>query len=233
MNEHKQPSGVETEVKRSRRVPAVGIVRVTRIPNFEEAGLILGDAVNDLRASLDHLVWDLVKLGTHSRLTEQAARQVQFPLSNASDDFRKDRKRRAPGIANAEWRILGEYQPYRRNDRGRALRLLRELSDGDKHRSIVPTVLLGSGFSYSIRLVNCIITRKHVHPSGRALHVGTHLLDIDIAPSPPDVPDYECYIKSGITVKPCLSGGIPLLSAMTGLRDTVFEILSRFEERVA
>ncbi|MEA2536564.1 MAG: hypothetical protein QOF11_798 [Chloroflexota bacterium] len=222
--EHAEPIGIERKINAQE-----AFLRVTRVPEFREAGLLLGDSVNNFRAALDHLTWDLVKLGLHPRLAPKQAIQVQFPLANSAKEFGNQRGRRTPGISDAEWRIIREYQPYRRDDRGRAVRVLRELSDTDKHRFIVPAVVSRSRFVGQIRLVGCAGTGIWMCPPRRALHVGTKLVRVQITPTEPE---YDVQINSQMTVQPSLGRGVPLMPSMLSVRTVTLEILSRFEELI-
>jgi hypothetical protein len=224
MGQHDQALGVERQINASE-----ASLRITRVPEFREVGLRLGDSVNNYRAALDHLMWDLVKLGTHPRLTAQQAMQVQFPLANSSRDLGNQRGRRAPGIGDDEWRIIGEYQPYRRDWRGRAVRVLRHLSDTDKHRFIVPAVTTGTTFLGQIRMTGCVGTAIWMRSPRAALHVGAKLVRLAITPT---APEYDVQIESQIAVQPCLSRGIPLAPALADVRAVVLEVLGRCEERL-
>lgn len=221
MGEQNQAIAVEPEIKNGQ-----AIVRVTRIPEFREAGLFMGDAVTNYRAALDHLAWDLVKLGSQPRLTAKQAMQVQFPFATSAVEFSQQRARRLPGITDTEWEIIREYQPYRRGDKGRTMRLLRHVSDTDKHRFIAPAVVCATGFVGHIAAVGCTISDYRRFSPKRALHVGTKLVTMTVVP---DSPEYDVKINSQIAVQPSLGRGIPLMPAMFEVRAVVLEVLSRFE----
>jgi hypothetical protein len=203
---------------------------VTRVPDMREAGLIMGDAVSCYRAALDHLVWDLVKMGTHAALAPQQAKQVQFPFAQNAREFKapNHRARRAPGIADADWRIIKGYQPYRRSDQGRAMRRLRDLSDTDKHRYIYPAFISPLDFQGNVRLINCaaeaIWMRQVQHP----LSVGVKLVRVRLIDA---TPERDVQIESHITLQPSLGRSVSLEPALAAIRETVLEVLSRFEAR--
>lgn len=224
MGEH--PEAIDTD----RQVDAEeAFLRVTRVPGFREAGLFLGDAVTNYRAALDHLTWDLVKLGSHPRLTPKQAMQVQFPLANSAKEFGDQQGRRAPGISDDEWNIVRDYQPYRRDDRGRALRFLRALSDTDKHRFIVPAVVTHTRFVGQIRFIGCVGTDIWMCSPRRALHVGTKLVRVrfDVTAA-----EHDVQIDSEMTVQPSLGHGVPIMPTMMLVREAVLEVISRFEARL-
>ena len=223
MGEYGEPIAVERQIK-----GGDAFLRVTRVPEFREAGLLLGDAVTNFRAALDHLTWDLVKLGSHGRLAPKEALQIQFPLANSAAGFRvpEHRRRRMPGITDEQWRIVGQYQPYQRGDRGRAMRLLRQISDTDKHRFIAPAVACATGYVGRVQIIGCTVHNVRRFPPNRALHVGAKLISMSITPISTE---YDVKIESQITVNPSLGYGVPLGPAVFGIRETVKEILSRFE----
>ena len=203
---------------------------VTRVPDLREAGLILGDAVNCYRAALDHLVWDLVKMGTHPTLTDQQAKQVQFPFAQSTTDFANPthRTRRAPGIDDTEWRIIRSYQPYRRDDRGRAMRRLRDLSDTDKHRYIYPAFFAPVDFRGNVRFTNCAASGIWMRRPQRPLDVGVKLARVRIVDA---APDRDVQFESQFTLQPSLGRGVPLGPALSAIRAAVLGVLSAIEER--
>jgi len=208
------------------------VLVVTRVPDMRDAGLMLGDAVNCYRAVLDHLVWDLVKMGTHPTLTAQQAKQVQFPFAKSAEEFARPdhRTRRAPGIADRDWRLIRSFQPYRRDHRGRAMRRLRDLSDTDKHRFIYPAFYVPTAFVGNVRLTNCSATGLWMRRPKRPLDVGAKLTRVRIVPTGSD---HDVQFESQLTLQPSLDRGVALGPALVEIRETVKAILSAFEERIA
>lgn len=203
--------------------------RVTRVPEFREASLFLGDAVNNYRAALDHLAWDLVKLGTHPWLTSKEAKNVQYPLATSWKDLLDQKGRRVPGISKDEWAIIRANQPYRRDERGRALRALRQVSDTDKHRFVVPAIATHTQFVGRLELTGCTATAIWRCPPKRALHVGMKLLRVSFTPT---ARQYDVKIESHLTVEPSLARGVLLMPTVTAIRAAVLHILSQFEARL-
>jgi hypothetical protein len=155
--------------------------------------------------------------------------QVQFPFANSALDLNGQRNRRVPGIPDAEWGIIREYQPYRRGDRGRAMALLRRVSDVDKHRYIAPAVACATGFVGQVLITGCTVHNVRRYSPKRALHVGTQLMAMTVLPI---LREYDVQIESQITVQPSLDRGVALMPAMLGVRGVVLEILSRFDALV-
>jgi len=110
-------------------------------------GLIIGDIVTNLRASLDHIAWELAMLHIRQtggkKLTPSQARTVQFPLyddPSAMTDRRRGVRALQYVLPQAHTEIK-HFQPYNRRN-WPELRLLRDLellSNADKHRLVTPT----------------------------------------------------------------------------------------------
>lgn len=107
-------------------------IRLTK-PIPPDIPLALGDAIHNLRTSLDHLACDLV------RLNGRSARSVYFPFARNGDDIEKLIKdknfHRASDAAQA---LLKEIGPHPAGNR--LLHALHELDVFDKHRLLVPVV---------------------------------------------------------------------------------------------
>lgn len=207
-------------------------LRVTRLPDLRDAGLIFSDAVGNYRAALDHLTWDLVQLGTHPRLTTKGAKQIQFPFAATARDFRKPthRKLRAPGISDVQWRLMGRYQPYSKDMRGRVMRALRDISDRDKHRKVTPTVSCATGYRGTITTVGCRISGSpRYFPANRALYVGAKIITVDVTPH---VAAWDVHIESDVRLRPALTRAIPILWVADHIRVLVREVLTAFEATI-
>lgn len=109
------------------------------------AGILLGEVTHNLRASLDHLAWIIVRRNAKQCLKARQARSVSFPLTKSRQNFWKNVDRYLPGVPHDQRELIELYQPYRRSPRGRAMRNLRTLSDTDKHRIIIPALVFPRG----------------------------------------------------------------------------------------
>jgi len=113
----------------------------------ENWGLIIGDIVTNLRASLDHIAWELAMLHIREtggrKLTPSQSRLVQFPLYDEPDDFMaKSRGGRALKFVLPRARSeIERFQPYNRRNwpELKLLGDLKLLSNADKHRLVTPT----------------------------------------------------------------------------------------------
>ena len=112
-----------------------GMVRIRLLqPPPNEIGLILGDAVHNMRSALDHATCSLVELGQQ----DIDLSRTQFPFGEPDRPLtNRDRKNAALGdIADYALAMIEEA----RRCGGKALELLRLLSNQDKHRLLLATV---------------------------------------------------------------------------------------------
>lgn len=119
----------------------VARVKVLRNPNSLYWGLLLGDFISNLRASLDHLVWQLVILSG-----AKPGRDNQFPIAARGTQYwcaKKDgtpsmRDRMLRGVAEEYRTRIDAIQPYRagRDIEYVGLVILSRLSNTDKHQII-------------------------------------------------------------------------------------------------
>ncbi|MVU76012.1 hypothetical protein GPX89_01990 [Nocardia sp. ET3-3] len=92
--------------------------------------LIVGDILTNLRAALDHAVFNHVK-ATRPSLPDK---DIQFPIEDQCSQFENKRKRFIPAIRQ----VVGDAQPYRTADpQKHPLHILRRLVNIDKHRSLI------------------------------------------------------------------------------------------------
>jgi hypothetical protein len=127
----------KVDVETSRYVLLVVIERKPPI----EWSLIAGDFVQNLRAALDHLVWQLVRAnglrptgGNAFPLFDQA------PPKKRSHPERLKWDRMLRGVHPAAVRLIEICQPYNGADgpSRHVLAALRKLSNEDKHRTLIP-----------------------------------------------------------------------------------------------
>lgn len=95
-------------------------------------GVILGDAVHNLRSALDLMASELAVIA------EQNPDQTYFPFATSLHELRKSHKFKAFAKCGADCvRLLEEIAPYRGGNE--ALRALHDLDVRDKHRSLIPS----------------------------------------------------------------------------------------------
>jgi hypothetical protein len=114
------------------------VVRVVEVPDVPVRwSLAVGDAVHNMRAALDYLAYELVALNDGGVYDEQ----TQFPIGTAPTKSGHSRLAwRTILLLGEHWEIIERAQPYHdpENIYPASLGLLRDLSNKDKHRLLVP-----------------------------------------------------------------------------------------------
>jgi len=152
----------------------------------ESWGLILGDAVHNLRSALDYLAWRLAG-------SDLADIRTQFPICLTPDKF-KDAAWRLKLIHADALAEIGKLQPYNGpNPKRAALWLLQELDARDKHKLItmVQSVTSSSGYS-----VNAPIPAVVPYNAIGKIEPDTVLLEYS-GPNQPDV-DVEIDLVTAV-----------------------------------
>ncbi len=116
-------------------------------------GLIVGDAIHNLRGALDHLAWALSLHGRDGRDPRNPT-TVQFPIRKGPDpnrrpeDFRGGRKEALWDVLPHHRAIIDNSQPYKgwHGLSIHPLLRLNKLSNTDKHRVINPVLALTDTF---------------------------------------------------------------------------------------
>ncbi len=130
-------------------------VRLHKVPNVRRWGVLLGDAVHNLRSALDHLVYALA-----IRVTGQdpppGFDHLQFVIVDEPSDWNGQMWHLKP-LSDEIRSLIASVQPYTTNPLGRvpydSLRWLRELDDADKHRMIRPVFIAPAGFEAILRTI--------------------------------------------------------------------------------
>lgn len=105
--------------------------------------LIIGDAVQNMRAALDHAAWTLMVRGKGEEFATKHRTSVYFPTTRTPEAFASHFvPTHLPDLKS----VLEELQPYRRepaHPERDGLWVLNQLSIADKHRTLHVVVLLG------------------------------------------------------------------------------------------
>jgi hypothetical protein len=106
-------------------------------------GLILGDTLQCLRTSLDHLVWQLTS--DYSGIPETGQGRIEFPVHWGEGSFNDRGQRAIAGIHPDAQSIITQLQPFHSGDRytDSLLYRLHELNNRDKHRALMVTAMTG------------------------------------------------------------------------------------------
>lgn len=222
---------------------------VSRMPDLEpfllEVGLRVGDTVHDLRSALDHLMIQLALLHKPG-LTPKQARSIQFPIADTPDDFAKQRRHYLRHIDHAHRTVFESFQPYDSRTRSgladtytgpwiHPLRLLRDLSNEDKHRVII-TAAFNPG-SYSSRgttgtgaLVGLLTIMDRldgrVFTPAERLELGA-ILERGRAAGNVRPPDVE--VDGDMTPAVCLPERRPVIQAIDRITAFVVHVIRQFE----
>jgi hypothetical protein len=103
-------------------------------PPEEQWSLVIGDCVQNFRAALDHMVW---QLASQEARTKHRTR-LEFPIYSDQSLFNTEAPRTMVGVPVAGQRIVEQHQPFQLRARWQEhpLALLQELSNMDKHRRV-------------------------------------------------------------------------------------------------
>jgi hypothetical protein len=201
-------------------------------PIPQEIGLVAGDFLTNLRASLDHLAWELV-LANGGVPNEHTA----FPI--------KDRHPRTPGSGQpAKLKIAGGVsaaalakveatQPYQTPDGGTPhedrLWILERLVGIDKHRHLLLTI---TGYETVALTVRGIIEDPHPVPvQNIPLEQGTSLSTIAFGITAPEKVEMQADLSTAIFLRQSEPGGgqaltVVLRSLLERVRDEVVPTFS-------
>jgi len=115
---------------------------------------MIGDIAQNLRSSLDHIAWPLVK---SSPMTPKAEdRNIYFPIFKTAQQYQAEKMRKISGMTAAAIQAIDRIEPYYRPTgdpssgigNGAHLYILHEINKLDKHRLLVP--IWGSTVSHTI-----------------------------------------------------------------------------------
>lgn len=110
-------------------------------------GVLIGEALHNIRSALDHLAWQLVITGSDP--SPRRPSDVQFPIYDTSTKFDRNVDRRLPGVIDDYRTLIKGLQPYERGKLpefqryGAPLGRLARLSNRDKHQVVTPVLLVG------------------------------------------------------------------------------------------
>lgn len=132
-----QPHRVAEEIDTETDTKRIVLIADQQPP--ERLSLILGDAIQNLRAALDYLVADLARHASGGHLMPRVESALQYPVATSRPLFKDALRRGRLGCvpARAQARIQ-HFQPNRRGHDAAShpLWMLQELSNIDKHRRL-------------------------------------------------------------------------------------------------
>lgn len=109
----------------------------------DEIAAIVGDALFDYRAALDHLAWLLVP--DVEKAKGRVADIVSFPLSSFREKFPDQFRRTMPGVDDVTRSIVARHQPFQNGAQSleHPLAILHDWNRFDKHR-VLPVMLVNA-----------------------------------------------------------------------------------------
>ncbi len=218
---------LKVEVNQARN-EATAVARIDALPIIHErCGLALGDAIHNYRSALDHIAWNLVKVGTKPE--PRKPNLVQFPMSRSRKEFEGEKLNRLPGINEDRITVIRRYQPYIRGERGTAIRRLNRLANMDKHRVLIPAVVTPAGHDISV-----ISNWQHALPpkyfigNRRALKVNAKVVEAKLVRA--GASDCQVNVQGNLQVYPSLGRGLHVGAALLQINETILSLLQSLEE---
>jgi len=208
----------------------VAEVHVTDEQRYEW-GTIFGDCLNNLRAALDHLAWELVMRGSKGNsLDEEQQRKVQFPIDTKGDDqkFEARCENWLPGVDSMFRLMCRRHQPYKSGNH--TLARLADFVAKDKHRVVTPILVRSNKMTVSVvpeSLVGCEYERTEIIRGFERLEPNTVLALIYVRPTGTREPDVKVAIEMGSALG--LEEGTWVQDALGPIGYLVLDILREFE----
>lgn len=198
------------------------LFRVARTPDMQEAQLRVGDIVHNFRGALDHLVWGLAMHGPGPRPPDPSL--IQFPMASNAKSFKSQVDSRLPCLSVEQRAIVKRYQPYRHTSTGRAMKVLRDLSNRDKHRLLVTAVVGAWDCKLKFHGIGCGIVSSEVFWSGmNAVKADAKIARISVVPD--GSPKFSVKMEATGHWYVALAYGRPLMNALIDIRSVVQSIL--------
>lgn len=145
------------------------------IPN--DIRFALGDAIHNLRSTLDHAAYAVVEAGTCS-----PANDTHFPIFNTAQEYTRRRDTRIPGLRKMCYEAFDRIQPYK-GGFGHWIWQLHRLDIIDKHRLLLTTSSVAAGRSQTPSEITADGRRKRVlGPNVRAHLLAQLVLGAPVQP---------------------------------------------------
>ena len=193
-------------------------------------GLILGDAVQNLRSALDHVAWRLAEQGGRGAIPRSRAR---FPIVNSPAAFERAEAEEALGqIDETHLEMIERLQPYRQvftSDVMHPLAALRAMSNRDRYR-VLPLVLGPADLEISIAAIpqGCRVVALDVNaeamtkPLVAGLRVARCYVDSTTG-------DPQLTLRLGGSGYLAVDGFVPVLDRLDRIGRCVEEVIDTFD----
>jgi hypothetical protein len=202
------------------------LIVVARIVSLLHTGIILGDCLQNFRAALDYMVWQVVRDGGICEPTDR----TQFPFTNNEQQWRSAIGDRLKGVPEPERTVIEHHQPkvYENLSAMHPMAVLAELTNQDKHRVLIPSVPWPVQISLdNVNVWRCNLVR--VEPllvTGQPLKVGTELCRVFIS----DVtPEHQVTMQTNFELAPSLPDGRSIKEILGAVRQRVLIALAEME----
>ena len=202
-------------------------------------GLLLGDALHNLRCALDHLAWQLAIRKYGGEPTDRKIiRNVQFPIVTDQSEWPTHRHRKHMLDSDAD--ILWKFQPFHQVGQGpnvmSAVWALAVLSNQDKHQMTHPAYAVGhqGNFRNTGRYEDCV-PRREIMPDGTpadvaitglsTLRPGDEVVRVFVTPTGPSP---EVDLESRVTGYVAVNETWNLMETLDACAHAVSDILQAF-----
>jgi hypothetical protein len=156
---------IEETLKNENNMPILGVkfdadtqehvLYVKETPDLSQfcsrVGLIFGDCLNNFRNALDYLVYEMGIKHTKSKGGLKHPDRIKFPIVDKLENWKSIRGKELAEVSSEQQDAIEIFQPFHKRDlqtnlpNGQApyvpLALLRDLTDYDKHRLLIPIVV--------------------------------------------------------------------------------------------
>lgn len=123
----------------------------------EELPLLIGEWAHNLRGALDHVTNEIVsREGVRADWSDVVLRsrlkKSQFPICDCPVDFTKHAAKCLKGVAPVTITVFDSLQPYgdRKTENSACLKILRDISNVDKHRHVTVAAARTKEFSIAL-----------------------------------------------------------------------------------
>lgn len=139
----KAGDGIQLFVRKQELTDGKGVRPIldwSKAPSLPATKLAMeaGEIVHHLRTALDYLAFNLAWLDSG-----RPQRHTQFPIEDSGKAFWRSRRQASlRGVSDSHVEVLATFQPFTGCE---WMRQLRELSNADKHRLVVPVIRIHQG----------------------------------------------------------------------------------------
>lgn len=171
--------------------------------------ILVGETVNNLRTTLDYVVYELAILDSGS-----IQNGTQFPIEDTADGFQARKKSYLKGLNPSHVAQIERLQPYNGID---WMRLLRTVSNPDKHRHL------------TMQTHNSGVSATHgKNPEQVFAEPGVKGLFVDIVAPNPDL-FHPVFMQFHITFFIAFDNGFNLIDTLEQIRAEVANTLKNFK----